>query len=68
LPSAQRTVDGKIIVPGRLYDNIQSGYAVFVGWQDLVNNPVQLKSHISDAKTRPRHMIVNSRERQLQNS
>jgi hypothetical protein len=64
LPNAARY---KIIVPARLHDNIESGYATWLSWQDITLSARQLERHIADAKSRSAKLIVNTRERRLRN-
>jgi hypothetical protein len=66
--SAPRSVDGKVIVPDRLHDNIQSGFALFVSWQDIIASAAQLERYVADAKSRNQGLIDNTRERRLRNA
>lgn len=68
LPTATRSAEGKLIVPGRLHDNIQSGFALFLSWQELTAGAEQLERYVSTAKSRDRRLIRNSRARQLRNN
>jgi hypothetical protein len=68
LPNAVRTVEGKIIVPERLHDNVQSGFALFLSWQQITTSPTQLERYVAEAKSRDCRLIRNSRERKLRNS
>jgi hypothetical protein len=69
LPTAARDPStNNIIVPGRLYDNIQSGFALWLSWQDITASALQLERHVADAKARSRKLIVNSRDRLLRNA
>ena len=68
LPSATRSPEGKLIVPGRLHDNIQSGFALFLSWQELTASAAQLERYVNNSKSRDRRLINNSRERQLRNN
>ena len=68
LPSAPRTADGKITVPARLFDNIQSGYALFVSWDTIAANVETLRANIADAKSRNVSQIVNTQDLRLRNA
>lgn len=68
LPTAARSAQNKIIVPERLHDNIQSGYATWLSWQDITSSAGQLERYIADAKSRSVSLIVNSCERRLRNA
>lgn len=66
LPAAQRTHDGKIIVPDRLHVNIQRGYAHFIEW---VDDAIILKQHIEAAlsKSANKQLIDNTLEKMTRN-
>ncbi|RYZ89138.1 MAG: hypothetical protein EOP06_09780 [Proteobacteria bacterium] len=66
LPSA-RVEGGKTIVPARLHDNIQSGYAVWTSWEELMANQLVLQRLIENANSRSKTLIVNSRELKTRN-
>jgi hypothetical protein len=70
LPTAlPNPVDGNIAVPGRLHDNIQSGFASWLSWQELTGGgPAQLERHIAAAKSRDMRLIDNTRERRVRNA
>jgi MTH538 TIR-like domain (DUF1863) len=68
LPTAPRNqITNKITVPARLYDNIQLGFALWLGWQDMTASAAQLGSYIADAKARDVRLIANVRDRLLRN-
>ena len=67
LPSAPVNSQGQTIVPDRLYDNIQSGYALWTSWSELANGTVRLNSLIEQANLRDRRLINNLRARRLRN-
>jgi len=67
LPNAKPTADGKIVVPSRLHDNIESKYAPWITWASLVSSPEQLNAHISDAKGRSKALIQNARDMRMRN-
>ena len=66
LPSATKSFDGKIIVPSRLHDNIQSSYAHFISW---IDDALELKKNIEAAikKSEKTSLINNSREKMGRN-
>lgn len=66
LPNAQRTQDGKIIVPDRLYANWATGYAHFIEWTD---DPLELKRQIEIAiqKSTQKNLVDNSQEKMERN-
>jgi hypothetical protein len=67
LPTAQRDVNNKVLVPPRLHDNIESGYALWLTWEQLTKSPEQLEKYIADAKSRSKTLIDNSRDRLIRN-
>ena len=67
LPNAPRTAENKIIVPDRLHDNIQSGFALWLSWQQITANAAQLQQYVATAKSRDVKLIVNTRARRLRN-
>lgn len=69
LPTAARNPDNNhILVPDRLFDNIDSGYALWISWQELTSSSAQLERYIAEAKSRNVQLIVNGRERRLRNA
>lgn len=67
LPTAPRDALGRITVPGRLHDNIQSGYCLWLSWDQLTASADQLNRYIADAKSHSSLLIDNNRARLLQN-
>lgn len=67
LPSAP-LVNGFVIVPDRLHDNIQSGFASWITWEQITASATALQQHIAAAKVRSSSLIVNSRARMTRNS
>jgi len=57
----------KILVPDRLFDNIQSGFALWISWQNFTASSAQLERYVADAKARSTKLIVNNRDRRLRN-
>jgi hypothetical protein len=69
LPTAEKnTVTNKIIVPDRLFDNIQSGFALWLTWEQITSSAAGLERFIVEAKSRSATLINNSRDRRLSNS
>jgi MTH538 TIR-like domain (DUF1863) len=69
LPSAARNpTNNKIIVPGRLLDNIHSGFALWRSWAQITASIAQLQADIGLAKSRDTDLIVNTRARRLRNA
>ena len=68
LPTAPISADNKITVPGRLHDNIQSGFALWRSWQDITASATQLEQYVTAAKSSSAKLIVNTRERRLHNA
>jgi hypothetical protein len=60
LPTVRQTSSG-FLVPDRLYDNLQSEFAIWLGWHQLMSTPDQLQLLINVAIARPASRIVNSR-------
>lgn len=67
LPTAPRDPNNKIIVPDRLFDNIQSGFALWLRWQEVTLSATQLQAYVQEAKTRSASLIVNDRARRMRN-
>jgi hypothetical protein len=67
LPTNPPDANGRFTVPGRLYDNIESGYAVWTTWADLVSSAVRLRAFVEDANQRNRMLIRNGRAMRTRN-
>ncbi|WP_439578545.1 TIR domain-containing protein [Elioraea sp.] len=52
LPTAPVGADAKVTVPGRLYDNIQSGYAVWTSWANLTSGIDEFRAHPGSSDSR----------------
>jgi hypothetical protein len=65
LPSCVKNAQGQPVVPGRLFDNTQSGYAVWTNWTYLTQNVVNLKTQMAIPKSAS--LIRNSREMMARN-
>lgn len=68
LPTAPRTAEGRILVPPRLHDNIQSGFALWRSWEEITASAEQLRQCVADASARSPLLIVNTRELRLRNA
>lgn len=62
LPTNPLNGNGKCVVPGRLLDNINSGYAMWIQWNTIVGNPRFLTNVLNDACQKLSKLIMNSRE------
>jgi hypothetical protein len=68
LPTAPVAQDGSVSVPGRLHDNIRSGYALWVTWNELTQSAALLTQYIELANKTPTNLINNRRERRYRNA
>lgn len=68
LPTAPKSAENKIIVPDRLHDNIQTGFAPWLSWQEITASASRLQQYVDVAKSRSEKLINNSRERRLRNA
>lgn len=67
LPTAPITPQNTVIVPARLDDNVQSGYALWLSWQQITADAQACTQYIEQANARDKRLIVNTRERRLRN-
>ena len=67
LPTNLRDSEGRVHKPDRLQDNITSGYAVWVDWENFVNSIKAVKTIIELAISKPSSLIVNNRELRRRN-
>lgn len=67
LPTLPITPQNTVIVPDRLNDNIQSGYALWVTWHQITSGVQSCTQFIEQADARDKRLIDNSRERRLRN-
>jgi hypothetical protein len=67
LPTNPRLLNGNVIVPNRLFDNIQSGYAIWTNWQAVTQNPALLTKLVEQANARSKALIRNQRELRTRN-
>ena len=68
LPAAPLTQEGKVTVPDRLHQNIQSGYALWLTWQQVTANSANLPAYIEQANAQEKRRIVNVEDRRLRNA
>jgi hypothetical protein len=68
LPTLPINPNNTVTVPDRLYDNIQSGYALWSHWDWVLQNPGQLPQLIEQANARPSNLVRNDRYRRLRNA
>jgi hypothetical protein len=61
LPTNPRDAQGRVHKPDRLQDNIDSGYAVWVSWEEITRGSQVLQQHIELANARSKALIVNNR-------
>jgi len=69
LPNVIPNYFGRVTVPQRLSANIDSGYALWQGfnWHNLVTNPALLNQLVQIAADRDQKLIVNPKEIKKQN-
>lgn len=68
LPTVPLDANGRVTVPDRLHDNIRSGYASWLSWQQVTSGPDQLERYVAEAKARAKSLIVNICERRLRDA
>ncbi|MBI2926462.1 MAG: TIR domain-containing protein [Verrucomicrobia bacterium] len=67
LPTNRANATGKVTVPSRLCDNIQSGYAVWTNWAAFAASAQSVKPSIEQAVGRSSKLIVNNRPMMARN-
>lgn len=67
LPTAPISLQYTVRVPDRLNDNIQSGYALWLTWQQITSGAQQCSHLIEHANAFDKRLIVNTRTRRLRN-
>lgn len=67
LPSAPTNAQGQAIVPGRLHDNIERGYALWLSWADVTASAQACQHYIEAANAKDKCLIDNSRARRFRN-
>ena len=68
LPALVAGFNGKVIVPNRLHDNIQSGYALWTTWAQITASSQACTGCIEQANRRDKKFIINMRDRHLRNA
>lgn len=68
LPTARPVNPGIFFKPWRLDDNVASGYALLMTWNDLVMFPSLVAARIAEANARSKLLINNSREMMSRNA
>jgi len=58
----------KITVPNRLHSNIQSGFALWLSWQQITSGTAELERYVAEAKSRDTKLIVNPRDVRVRNA
>ncbi|HEX4966659.1 MAG TPA: TIR domain-containing protein [Thermoanaerobaculia bacterium] len=61
LPNNPLDRNGLVHIPDRLQDNIYSGYALWIAWEDLGRGSEFLKACVLEARGRSAMLIQNSR-------
>lgn len=68
LPHNPRNQFGRVVVPSRLHDNINSGYAVWLQWAAIsTGDPLVFKGHVESAIARWAFLIRNNRPLRARN-
>ena len=66
-PSLPINSQGRVSVPARLSDNINTGYALWLSWADITANAHVCQRYIEVANSKDKRLIDNSRARRLHN-
>ena len=61
LPTNPTQQNGAVLVPDRLHDNVASGYAIWLQWNEVVLYPTHLAAYIEEANGRSKDRIRNMR-------
>jgi len=61
LPSNPMTINSKLVVPDRLHDNIESGYAIWTNWGSFTQSVQAVQGFIEQANSKSSLLINNSR-------
>lgn len=67
LPTLPINEQGRVNVPSRLSENINSDYALWGSWQDITSRVQNLSQYIEQANAKSRKLINNSLSRRLRN-
>ncbi len=68
LPTAPRSMENKIVVPERLHDNIRTGFALWLTWQEITVSASQLQKYVHEANSRSITLIDNTCDLRLRNA
>ncbi|WP_186185282.1 TIR domain-containing protein [Burkholderia gladioli] len=68
LPTLIPNANGKVVVPDRLRDNIESGYAVWVTWAQFTASADACAGFIEEAISRDKSLIKNDGALQQRNA
>ena len=61
LPNNPVDLQGRYHKPDRLQDNVDTGYAILIGWEELNNGPDFLKNTIEIVNNRSSTLVSNTR-------
>lgn len=61
LPTNPMTAESKFVVPDRLHDNIESGYAIWTNWGSFTQSVQAVQGLIEQANSKSALLINNSR-------
>lgn len=67
LPTLPVNAQGRVSVPERLSDNINTGYALWLSCADITANVQNCRRYIEAANAKDKRLIDNSRARRLRN-
>ncbi|MFQ5760980.1 MAG: TIR domain-containing protein [Acidiferrobacterales bacterium] len=67
LPYNPRDYMGRVNKPERLQNNIDSGYAIWIAWENLAGGSSVLRSYVEQAIARPKSVIRNDRPMRSRN-
>ncbi|HEV7252129.1 MAG TPA: TIR domain-containing protein [Mesorhizobium sp.] len=67
LPTLPVNAQGRVSVPERLSDNINSGYALWLSWADITASAQACQRYIEAANAKDKRLIDNTRARRLCN-
>jgi len=68
LPTLYPLANGLYPVPDRLFDNVESGYAIWTDWATIIQGRHNLINLIESANARSPLLINNTRSRRVRNS
>jgi len=67
LPTAPRMEENGIKTPYRLCDNVQSGFALWLSWEEIMASLGQFQHYVAEATLRRKALIRNTSTRLLRN-